>query len=374
MKAQYLTIEAKQRQFFGVPASLNDFATHPGDSVDPNIILSSPNISLYCFDVETQRAIFTELPLTADLSTAPFVYQMQYDLAQRLIAMPYETFRQLAHQLPQVQHLNLIFSSGRSGSTLLSHVFNSLDTVLSLAEADSTSQFVHMRPTDGSGDADLRDLLDCTVRILFKPTPFKSPTIYVLKFRNEATGIMDLFQATFPHAKNLFQYRDAIGFVRSAYRLARAAGFPEFTTASAYTEPFVYTKTQPSDLLDPGVEQLSIPQQAALWWIGFIELYLEQVAKGIPILAVRYADLNASREQVVSAIFDYCGLPKERAKETLGVFERDAQAGTALAREKPSEGNQLQLTNEQIDSITRILARHPVIKSSDFIVPGTLQV
>jgi hypothetical protein len=49
----------------------------------------------------------------------PFVYQAQYDQAERLIAVPYETFTQLARDLPDVRRLILIYATGRSGSTLL---------------------------------------------------------------------------------------------------------------------------------------------------------------------------------------------------------------------------------------------------------------
>lgn len=58
----------------------------------------------------------------------------------------------------------------------------------------------------------------------------------------------------------------------------------------------------------------------------------------------------------------------------LGVFARDAQAGTALARENPHEGNQLRLSAADMEGMSRILQRHPVVKTFDFVVPGTLRV
>lgn len=376
MTARYLNIEAKHRQMVGYIASSADFTTSEGENVDPNVIVSSPNISLYCLDDATQHTIFTELPFDADLSTAPFVYQMQYDLAQRLIAVPYESFRQLAQMLPKVEHPILIYSLGRSGSTLMSHIFNALDNVLSLSEPDAAFQFIHLRRANNSRDAELRDLLDCTIRMLFKPTPFKSPTIYSLKLRNEAIQLMDLYQATFPHAKNLYLYRDAIGFVASFYRVFKIDGLPSYVPIGEFItmSEQLMGSNNITALLDPGIERVSIPQQAALMWVTIVELYLAQYAKGIPMLAIRYTDLNNSREQVIRAVFEYCGLPVERAQETLTVFERDAQAGTLLARENPAEGNKLRLTGEEHAQVTRILARHPVIKTSDFALPGTLKV
>ena len=157
MTVHSLTIEAKHRQMPGYLASLADFSLSTGTAVNADIVLKEPTLSLYCLDDAHQRAIFVELPPDVDLATAPFVYQMQYEQAQRLIAVPYETFRQLARALPEVQHLIVIYISGRSGSTLVSHVFNALDSVRSLAEPDVATQFVHLRSTDGQRHPVVKD-------------------------------------------------------------------------------------------------------------------------------------------------------------------------------------------------------------------------
>jgi len=378
MTVHSLTIEAKHRQMPGYLASLADFSLSTGAAVNADIVLNQPNLSLYCLDDAQKRAIFVELPPDVDLAMAPFVYQTQYEQAQRLIAVPYETFRQLAHALPEVQHLIVIYISGRSGSTLLSHVFNALDSVRSLAEPDVATQFVHLRRADEQRDAELRNLLDCTVRFLCKPTPFKTPSTYALKLRNEGLQVMDLFQTTFPQAKNLFLYRDAVGFVASFYRLFKLVDMPEQMPMGEWRALFSQLInedfTHMSAYLDAGVAEVSLPQHLALWWLAIMEWYLAQYSQGIPILAVRYADLTAARERVLSAVFRYCGLPPAAVAETLGVFARDAQAGTLLARVNPAEGNQLRLSEAQLREISTILQRHPVVKDSDFIAPGTFHV
>src|SRR5262245_46855332 len=228
MTVHSLTIEAKHPKTPGDLASLAHFSLSAGAEVDADIVLNQPNMSLYCLDDAQKCAIFVELPPDLDLATAPFVYQTQYEQAQRLISVPYETFRRLAHALPEVQRLIVVYISGRSGSTLLSHVFNALDSVRSFAEPDAASQFAYLRSADGQRDAELRELLDSTVRFLCKPTPLKTPSTYALKLRNEGLRVMDLFQATFPRAKNLFLYRDAVGFVASFYRIFKLVHIPEY--------------------------------------------------------------------------------------------------------------------------------------------------
>jgi sulfotransferase family protein len=378
MSAQYLTIDAKHRPEINYLTSLADFSVTPGEAVNADIVRDSPNISLYCLDDADKRAIFVELPPSVDLAAAPFVYQTQAEQAQRLIALPYETFRQVAATLPAVGHFIMIYMTGRSGSTLLSHLFNELDNVLSLSEPDVGTQFVHLRSTDGSRDTELRELLDCTVRFLFKPTATKTPSIYALKLRNEALQVMDLFQATFPQAKNLFLYRDALGWVTSFYRIFKRFQAPEsmpFDECVAFlSRYFKYDFTHLAAYLDTDTTEISLPQELTLWWLAVMEWYLAQYARGIPILAVRYADLNAHREQVVTEIFRYCGLPPAKVRSTLEVFTRDSQAGTGLARDNPQEGNKLRLSDEQRNQVTNILQRHGVVKDSDFVAPGTLRV
>jgi hypothetical protein len=110
----------------------------------------------------------------------------------------------------------------------------------------------------------------------------------------------------------------------------------------------------------------------ALWWLFAIELYLAQHGRGIPILAVRYTDLNAHREEARRKVFTYCDLPVSKVKEALKAFERDAQAGTPLAREDAKQGNTLRLSDEQLADVYDVLQRHPIIKTPDFRLPGTL--
>jgi hypothetical protein len=376
MTGYSLTIEKRERRGAGFLASLEDFTVTESDTINPDIVRTNPNISLYCLDDTTKRAIFVELPPDCDLANAPFVYQTQYEQAQRLIALSYDSFIQIAHDLPKVNHLVMIYMTGRCGSTLLSHVLNELDTVLSLSEPDVATQFVHLRRVYSSDYATLRELLDCTVRVLFKPTASKTPLTMALKLRSEGTQIMDLFQATFPQVKNLFLYRDAIGWVASFYRVFTRGGAPKRIPLDelrwAFHVLYAYDGTQLIGLLEPGTTEVSLVQFLTLWWLATMEWYLAKHAQGYPVIATRYADLNSHREEVLTAVFTYCALPPSKVKETFGVFARDSQAGTFLAREQPDQGNAVRLSEEQHNEIASILRRHPTIQVSDFVAPGTV--
>lgn len=377
MAAQYLAIEARHRRMTGFLASLEDFTVAEGALVDAGIVRAHPSLSLYCLDDPAQRAIFVELPPEIDLAKVPFVYQAQYDHALRLVALPYDELVRQAQALPAAGNLIMMYMTGRCGSTLLSHIFNELEGVTSLSEPDVATQFVHLRCADGSRDAELRALLGSVVRFLFKPAPPNASSTAALKLRSEGTQLADLYQAAFPAAKNLFLYRDALGWVASFYRIftreGLASAIPLEENLAFLGQLFAYDFTSLAACLDPGTREVSLAEQLTLWWLAAIEWYLAKYDQGFPFLAIRYADLNERRESTLEAVFAHCGLPAASVPRTLGAFERDAQAGTALAREHPALGNRLRLSEAQREQIGRMVGRHPRIRLPDVLLPGTLQ-
>jgi hypothetical protein len=138
-----------------------------------------------------------------------------------------------------------------------------------------------------------------------------------------------------------------------------------------------YHNRQPAQIerfLDPIVQTYSPATYLATSWLVMMDRYLELFAEKIMPLAVRYEDLNIHREAVLTAIFDYCGLPITMVERALKAFERDSQQGTVLARDDTQKGNTVKLTNEITTQIQAILNRHPTIHKPDFILPGTLKV
>ena len=110
MSVHYLDIHARHQQ--RGYTSLADFTVTSAEAVSPSIVCANPSITLYCLDDAEQQAIFVELPPDVDLAKAVFIYKTQYEQAQRLVAVPYDTFRQLAQQLPEVKRLVMIYMRG----------------------------------------------------------------------------------------------------------------------------------------------------------------------------------------------------------------------------------------------------------------------
>ena len=80
-------ISARKKDSWAEVARIGDFALDPGSEVAPDTILSAPEWSLCCLDLEQGKALFVELPKGTELGDAAFVYSAQFDSAQRAITM-----------------------------------------------------------------------------------------------------------------------------------------------------------------------------------------------------------------------------------------------------------------------------------------------
>src|SRR5579859_1974840 len=159
MSVHYLNINERKNTTSYI-AGLSNFSVVDGESTSPDILLENANISFYCLDDESQRAIFVELPPDVDLGKVPFVFQTQTHQAQRFIAVPYTMFKQLSDKLAPLDHLIFMYTTGRCGSTLLSNAFNEVANILSLPEIGVITQFVYLRSLGNYQDSELCKLLD----------------------------------------------------------------------------------------------------------------------------------------------------------------------------------------------------------------------
>ena len=379
MTATQLIIENRYRKPGDSPVvSVDDFTYQEGAIVNADTVINDPNISLYCLDEKHQQAIFVSLPSDIKLSRVPFYYQAQFDNAQSLIALPYECLHDLAERVKtKLEKLILVYSTGRSGSTLLSHIFNESGEVVSFSEPDMLTQLIHLREqkVGARSDLEITSLIRDCVRLIFKPIQTEQVSHQAIKFRNQCVAPIGLFHQVFPKAKNLFLYRNAIDYVASEYRLMIRYRSPDLVSidrALAWLEG--YHGTIALDKLGIRLKKdvLSWVECFALNWLIIMDRALNFLEQNIPMLPVRYEDLNSNRFGIVTQLFEYCDLPTTSVTQALKAFERDSQAGTTLARDRANQGNVTTLDESDRSQIAAIVALHPVIQSPDFIIPGTL--
>jgi hypothetical protein len=374
MIAKVLYIQSKQRPDPLSIVKLQDFDYIEGENINPKIIIESPNISLYCLDPQNQQAIFVETPLEIELSNAPFFFQAQYEYSQQLIAVPLENLPQLMTAIEEpIEKLIMIYSVGRCGSTLLSKVFNQIETVLSLSEPDVFSQILSLRNPDGSNDAEIAQLLKICIYLLSKPALKGKQSCCVLKLRSFCIELGDLIYQAFPDSQMIFLYRNAEDVVRSSIR------------AFVYVSAMLPTIAQNIDLysrfipvLKEYANDIDFTDSSAIdlyttAWLSVMQRYRFLQQRGIPTCTIRYENLVADPQKIVSAIFEYCGLSLAEVSHACQVFAKDSQSDSNLSKENLSK-HEIQIPNilEIRQRVDKLLQKHPEIKTSDFWVPDTL--
>lgn len=374
MSTNILHIQNKNRANANTVVNLQDFEYVEAEIIDPKIIIENLNISLYCLDPQNQRLIFVETPLDIDLSQAPFFYEAQYEYAERLFAVPFEDINQLVEEIKEpIEQLVLIYSVGRCGSTLLSKVFNQLDTVVSLSEPDIFSQIVGIRHSDGSNDNELAALLRNCIYLLCKPTLKRKHSCYILKFRSIVIELGDLLYQAFPQAKVIFLYRNAEAVVKSSIRafVYLSSMLPTIQQNIEFYSRFIPLLKEYASYID--FTDSKATDLYTTMWLSTMQRYLSLYEQGIASCAIRYEDLVADPQQIVTSIFEHCDLPISEVSNVCKVFEKDSQSGSNLSQENTRQNDLEQSEILEIrQKVNELLKKHPEIQTPDFIVPGTL--
>ncbi len=372
MDARILNIKSKKRKSSVSIASPTDFHFSEGDTIDAEVLIKRSNISLYCLDHENQRALFVETHVDVDLFLDPFYYQSQYENTIGLFAIPYVKLHRLASDMCfDPNRLILIYSVGRSGSTLLSSAFNKVEKIISLSEPDIYTQLVAIREWDKSNDAEVSELLQsCTKVLCNAPGHNMFPLTWTIKFRSFGIEIADLMFKHFPDAKIIFLYRDAATWSRSA---ACAFLKDDFNTVE-YLAAIQTTLMPLVPLIDKCVSEkgecLSIAKIATFMWLSVMECYMKLCQQAVSMLAVRFQDLTALPKQTIEKVFEYCNIHTAYIKEAFKVLEQDSQAGTVLSRNYLQEKS-VELPEDFLAEMERTLLEHPIVKTSHFVVPNT---
>lgn len=373
MTTKILNIQKKNRTPANTIAKLEDFDYLEGDEIDAKIILDNLNISLYCLDLQNQQAIFVETSEEIDIYEPPFLYHAQYENAQRLFTVPFDELTQLAQSIDPIDNLILIYSVGRCGSTLLSKVFNQLDTVVSLSEPDVFSQLVAMRDIDGSNDEQIVGLLKICLLFQCKNINKKKTKHCVIKFRSFCINLADLISQIMPESKIIFLYRNAEDVVKSSIRsfVFVKEMIPQIrANIDVYTHIITLLKEYESyiDFDDPNLTDLYTTA-----WLSVMERSWLLNQKHMISCSLRYEEFVTKPQEIVTILFKKCGLPASKIEKACQVFEKDAQMGSSLSQENTRKNDTPSIDNLEISQkITRLLNHHPDIKTPSFIFPNTL--
>lgn len=363
MDATIFTIQNRERPFSAAISTPEHFTLAGGQPADPQLLIDEPGWSPYCLDDENRCVLFLNTPPEVDFSKAAFVYNAQFDHAQRAMMVPYAALAQVTASLQAPETLILLYSIGRCGSTLLSKVFSQVEGVYSLSEPDIYTNLSYLRD-EKAREAELIQVVEsCTLLLC------AGRQTAAIKFRSHAIGISHWLGAAFPAARNIFMYRNALTWAQSVNRFVQRLGFaPQLPRDEAlrlwrgltglevpYIEPYTGARAEKlylTDLLGPG-------------WASYMDRYMESYQRGVSFHTVRYENLNERRESTLKAIFDYCNLPASALEEAMHVFETDSQAGTDISRDVPVDD----LPPERIEQFLANLSRHPRFNQPDLTLP-----
>ena len=379
--AEVLRIRRKRRRHPLATASLAGFRVSHAAMADAGILLENPCLSLYCLDEPGQRASFVETPAGVDLTREPLLYLAQHRHAIRLLAVPYATLDAMADAASdRAPPLRLVYSCGRSGSTLLSRMFALAEGCVSLSEPDAFTQMVFM---DLAPD-DIVRRVRTLVWALCRPEGKMAPH-YIVKFRSMCVEHAELMHRAFPDARSLFLYRNAFDYVASSMRafrhpapvwnlLERSRRWPVVRTLvesviRRYFEHLARMAPMAGQYTPNQIVQMGLPGLLALAWLSSLHRYLELREAGRSIAAVVYDDLVTHPASMWKGIVTHFGMESSAAGNALAALSEDSQQGTVLGVDRRASWT---MGDEERSVILGVLGRHPVLRSPEVRVPGTL--
>jgi len=357
MSAVLSEITARHHAHTGAVSSPSDFTLSDGQQVPPEIVLSSPDWSLYSIDAEKGIAMFVELPPGTDLATAAFVYMTQFELAVRAVVMPLDLLGPLSQQVELPENFGILFSTGRCGSTLASRILAQIPDVWSISEPDVLQNLAFARfhiPQE-----QMVPLLQAVTRLLFRPPAGRKVRSFVIKPRAESVVQAPEFAQALPESRNVFMYRDAEGFVNSLHKFVQKLIGQEAALAPdgwLIGWPFSSINA-PFDLLDDyfpedrdTVDHVSV---MTMGWVIRMDAYLDALENGIQMQPLHYQDLNTNRSEETGRLLRAFGISPSHIDLAMKAFETDSQAGTGGDRDLPS----IPLTKAQRARVQELLVR-----------------
>ncbi|MEM7029639.1 MAG: sulfotransferase [Chloroflexota bacterium] len=346
-----------------------DFELTYEQSVSEDVLIDNPNISLYCLDPDKQHMLFVEIPSEVDLSQVTFHYQGQYQYAQKVYTVPYETFHRLATRIDtDASKLILLYSAPRCGSTLLTNVLNHPDCVTGYSEPDIFTQLFILYKKGYFTDDEMAQLVKNSIAFLMKPTHLGYPDFYMLKFRSYGLELGKWIDDAYPEAKSVFIYRNSENSVKSGIR----AFAPDHHDEIAYlVDSQVYNYYL--NAIDEQNDMAVRIGRNLLTWLSPLTAYLDRHQHGHQFCALRYEEMVAEPIDMIGQLFAYCGLPAETVAPACSVFNNDSQAGSSLSRQAVAKVGVVLPDEAKLKrTLQSILDQHPQVQSPAYILPDTI--
>ena len=272
---------------------------------DAMVINSAP----YAIQFGTERIIHVAYQSSSPLHDATFMYAYQQAHAKTLISIPIERYEQVAQRswvtASDASQPLCLFSTGRTGSTLLCKMFSALQ-VPSLSEPDVFTHYAVLK-TQSVSFPGMNLLSQVQGNVMHSLLHAAGSGRAAIKYRSQTNAIAaELMQAT-PGAVGLMLLRELMPWAESVHRA--------FSWA-------------PADI----IASLTLALRAS-------EACRQA---GRPLTMLRYEDLTARPLELLTKIATLCGYPATAIDQAMlsKITSTDSQQDTSLGRH--------QLANKQI--------------------------
>lgn len=373
MSATIYQITGRNRELDAALVNFSEFQVDDGRTVPAQIVIDEAGWHPYCLDDANRRMIFTKIDPEIDMSREVFMYMRQFSDAEQLLAIPYDKLPELAAQVKMPETLVFIFSIGRCGTTLLNQIFNEIEGAYSLSEPDIPTVLFHMRAQAPQREEEYKMLIETSTCLQIHATAQNHIPIFGMKFRSQATGLVDLYNQTFPDAKNIFMYRNTGNWMASFYRMFKRY----FDTTSFTVEELMNLGIVDILLSRQNIERyiplngshlpIHLEEILVCMLLDYMEHYQASFESGMTWFALHYEQLLADKEKNLKSLFEFCNISSEHLAEALHGFDQDAQRGTTFsqANEEESAINY----DEQLERFETTLRKHSSFKTLNFLLP-----
>ncbi|XP_078613911.1 uncharacterized protein LOC144883352 [Branchiostoma floridae x Branchiostoma japonicum] len=348
-----------------------------------------------CADFKDKALVLARPTDLSKVKAAPFIREPLMSTAEELLVIPFSQLADVATEVAKdVEHVTTVFihHTMRCGSTLLVKALQASGEMHTISESDVHTNFSRYALQKDTS-LDEKEMLMTVIRhtntlfnySLLQDDPSKTITCY--KLRGQVLPIADLLQTALPRVKNIFLYRDVVGYVDSNLHLMAEGRFWKYWLQTALKRDVKYVENI-GDIVFPAPWDVpvftSIPvTHGVVWffaciWLMFIkkanELTKDDPHKCFHVI-LRYDQLCRYKEGMVLKVMDILGIgcrDKDAKQKIRDVFGVDSQAGHRLSSRGPSGGGSW-VGDWEMGIILKVIEHANMeINQPDFVINGTL--
>ncbi|XP_019633132.1 PREDICTED: uncharacterized protein LOC109476590 [Branchiostoma belcheri] len=402
-------VQPKKRKYQRAMNSLDDFV--PLNNMEPVVDVvqfftrRGNEFCVYSIDWEQESAVLVRPVDGADLKDHPFFREAQRRTAAEILSIPFSNLQDVTDAIgPKVAHVQngFIYMTGRCGSTLLTRAIEATSVAQAVCEPEvftiinmAVTQARRARQNTGFDEDNMVQLLRNVVTLLNYHLLMADPRhrdVVIYKLKPDVILIGDLMYRAFPSAKNVFIYRDGMGYLESFAKLYFRKKIVHFLMRSRLSVSMIpdYVRVFGDDtkFADQSRGYGSFLFYLTTMWVGAMQraLELQRLHPEYFFHCLVYYDaLVKGKEKSIRLLLKSLGVKwdveehGEEAEKMREVFDRDSQAGTCasartkMAGEKWTEPAPNWLGDRERDYMSAVCrATGNDILGPDFIFPDTM--